>query len=116
MPPDVFEWLRTDLVDARKERQALAKRLEKIEGAIEEVQRGTLDQSHATLLGRAECQRVVLDRLDKLEKRDIGTMLWDARRTIMGVLTAVLGLAGVAAAAAAPSVLPIIDRLLRVTH
>ena len=116
MPPEITEWLRADLVEARKERQALAERLGKIEEALDEVQRGHLDQSHATLAGRAECQRDVQERLARLEKRDIGALLWDARKSILGALTALLGLAGVAAAAAAPSVLPIIDRLLRVTH
>ena len=116
MPPDITEWLRADLVEARKERKELSRRLEKIEESLDEVQRGHLDQSHATLAGRAECQRDVQERLDRLERRDIGSLLWDARKSILGALTALIGLAGVAAAAAAPSVLPIIDRLLKVTH
>jgi hypothetical protein len=117
----VIGWLR-DLdskrdADREADRQrwsVLTGRLDSIDDQLAELQRCGLDESRATLSSRAECQRVIGERLDKLERRDLLSLVWDSRKTIIGIMTGLLGIVSVAAAAVAPILLPILDRMRQV--
>ena len=118
---DMIRWLRElekarldDREADRKRWETLTGHLDDIDGRLLELQRCGLDESRSTLTSRAECQRVIGERLDRLEKRDLLAMVWDQRRTILGLLTGLLGVVSVAAAVISPSLLPILDRIRQV--
>lgn len=88
-------------------------RIAELAGQIEELQACGLEESRTTVTTREACRREIGSRLERLEGRDLAALLWESRRFLLGAFGTLLGLAGVAAAAALPAVLPVIDRLGR---
>jgi uncharacterized protein involved in exopolysaccharide biosynthesis len=91
----------------------VTERLDEIEGRLEEMQRCGLEESRSTIVTREECRREIGARLERLEGRDLASLLWESRRFLLGIAGTILSVAGIAAAAAWPAVLPVIDRIGR---
>jgi len=110
---DLENQMREDRKAASERWEALVNQLRDMQHRLDELHQDSINESQATLMGRAECQRVVTERLDRLEDRGISVLLWEGRKQILACLAGLVSVAGVAAAAVAPSVLPVIEQLRR---
>ena len=82
----LIAWLRAMEKKLDEGLSTVVEQIHDMQGTLSEMQRCGLDESRATITTREQCRKEIGDRLDKLESRGLGTMIWESRRFVLSIV------------------------------